>query len=74
MNDINDILRNLLDQYSNPSDVDQAFEQMLIEDDELKSDYNEWCFANGYDPKRGYKDYLDELIESRDSIWENIDE
>lgn len=74
MNDISDILRTLLDQLSIASKVDAEFANMLECDDTLKGDYEEWCEANGYDLKTGYKDYIDELIDSRDSIWENLNE
>ena len=72
MNDISEILRCLLDQYSQLDDVDNEFQRMISEDDELKKEYDNWCEANGYNPKTGYQDYLDELLESQDSIWENI--
>ena len=74
MNDISDILRTLLDQLSIASKVDAEFANMLECDDTLKGDYAEWCEANRYDLKTGYKDYIDELIDSRDSIWENLNE
>ena len=74
MNDISDILRSLLDRYVLPSDADREFARMLADDKELKADYADWCVANGYDEKTGYGDFLDEIIEARDSIWENLNE
>ena len=74
MNDISDILRALLDQHVLVSDADREFAKMLAEDEELKVDYDDWCVANGYDEKTGYQDFFDEIIESRDSIWENLNE
>ncbi len=72
MNDINEILRALLDRLSVASEVDRKFAQMLSESDTLKMEYETWCESNGYDEKTGYQDYVDELIEARDSIWENL--
>ncbi len=74
MNDISDILRALLDQYSRADDVDREFKQMLNSDSNLMTDYREWCESMGYSVSSGYKDYVDELIDSRNSIWDNIDE
>ena len=70
MYDISEILRSLLDQFSRTNVVDREFERMLADAKNLKQDYREWCDARDYDYKTGYQDYLDELIESRDSIWE----
>lgn len=74
MNDISDILSALLDQHSRISEAEDEFKMMLEEDKSLLSDYKEWCDERGYDTKTGYQDYFDELMESRDSIWENINE
>ncbi len=74
MNDISDILRSLLDRYSMASDAEAEFASMLEQDATLKSDYDVWCEANGYDVKTGYQDYVDELMDSRDSIWINLNE
>ncbi len=74
MHDISEILRNLLDQYTEVSDVDQEFARMLCEDEELQADYQDWCEANGLDPKTGYQDHVDELLAQRDSIWDNLNE
>lgn len=74
MNDISDILRALLDQYSRASDVGREFKQMIDTDSALMADYKEWCDAMGYSTATGYKDYVDELIDSRNFIWDNINE
>lgn len=71
MYDITEILRTLLDQHSQVTIVDREFERMLANDEDLKQDYKDWCEENGYELKSGYQEYLDELIESRDSLWED---
>jgi len=72
MNDISDILRELLDRYSNTPALDEEFERMLREDDTLRADYSEWCDENGYKASTGYREFVNELVESQDSIWENF--
>lgn len=74
MYDIADILRGLMDRNSRASEAEREFREMMREDKTLKQDYKDWCEEQGYDIKTGYQDYIDELIESRDSIWDDIDE
>lgn len=71
MNDISEILRTLLDQYSRASDVCEIFKERLDSDTQLMADYKEWCEGNGYNEKSAYRDYVNELIDSRDSFWDN---
>ena len=74
MNDIAEILRALLDQYSRLSEVDREFVDMMDNDPQLREDYKQWCDEYGYDVKTGYQDFLDELLVNRDEIWETMDE
>ena len=74
MNDISDILQALLDRYSNTSDLDLEFQRMLREDLSFKEDYSQWCDDNGYSMKTGYRDYINEIIESQDSFWDQYRE
>ncbi len=74
MNDITDILRELLDRYSNTPELDMEFERMMREDEEFVKDYTEWCEENGLNVKDGYRDFINEIIESQDSYWDNYQE
>lgn len=74
MNDISEIIRALLDQYSNTSEAEREFESMMNEDSQLKSDYKQWCDEMGYDNKTGYQDFIDELMQDRDEFWESMSE
>ena len=71
MNDISEILRELLDRFSNTPELDQEFERMRREVDGFNDDYVEWCEENGYSVKDGYRDFIDEIVESQDSYWDN---
>ena len=71
MNDISDLLRELLDRYSNTPELDQEFERMRREDEEFDKEYIVWCEENGYSVKDGYRDFINEIIESQDSYWDN---
>ncbi len=74
MNDISEILRELLDRFSNTPELDQEFERMRREVDGFNDDYVEWCDENGYSVKDGYRDFIDEIVESQDSYWDNYQE
>ena len=72
--DINEILQSLLDRLSRVSEVDREFQRMIDKDPALMECYEEWCESNGYDTRTGYQDYVDELRESRDSVWDSMNE
>ncbi len=74
MNEISDILRELLDRYSNTPELDEEFERMLREEEGFEQEYAVWCEDNGYTFKDGYRDYLNEIIESQDSYWDSYHE
>ena len=74
MNDISEILRELLDRYSNTPELDQEFERMRREVDGCEDDYAAWCEDNGYSIKDGYLDFINEIVESQDSYWDNYQE
>lgn len=74
MNDISEILRELLDRYSNTPELDEEFERMRREVEDFESDYVSWCDDNGYNVKDGYRDFINEIVESQDSYWDNYQE
>ena len=74
MNDIEDLLRELFDRYGNGTELDIEFAKMLERDADLNDTYIEWCQANSYRPKHGYREYIDMLSEQRDSMWEDYNE
>lgn len=74
MYDISEILRELLDRYSNTSDLDYEFERMRREKEGFEDEYAVWCDENGYTVKDGYRDFINEIVESQDSIWDNYQE
>lgn len=74
MNDISDILRELLDRFSNTPELDEEFDRMLRTDEEFNNEYTIWCEENGYNVKNGYREFINEIIESQDSYWDNYQE
>ena len=74
MYDISDLLRELLDRYSNTSDLDNEFRRMLRDDPNLEDEYAEWCDERGYNKTTGYRDFIDEIMDSQESIWDHYHE
>lgn len=74
MNDISDILRELLDRHSNTSALDREFKRLLRDDPTLQDDYAEWCEDHGYKQETGFRDFIDEIVESQDSFWDSYHE
>lgn len=74
MNDISEILRALLDQFTHTSEVEREFVNMMNNDSQLKEDYKLWCEEYGYDTKTGYQDFIDEQMQDRDEFWDEMSE
>ncbi len=74
MYDISDLLRELLDRYSNTSDLDDEFRRMLRDDSNLADEYAEWCDEHGYKKSTGFRDFINEIVESQDSFWDSYQE
>lgn len=74
MNDFSEILRELLDRYSNTPELDEEFARMRREIEGFEDEYAVWCEENGYNIKDGYRDFINEIVESQDSYWDNYQE
>ncbi|MBQ9217745.1 MAG: hypothetical protein IJ724_13730 [Muribaculaceae bacterium] len=74
MNDISDLLRELLDRYSNTGELDREFRRMLRDDPNLRDEYEVWCDDHGYKTSTGFRDFIDEIVESQDSFWDTYHE
>lgn len=67
-----DLLRSLIDQYRSIDIVESEFKRMLDEDSTIRNDYIAWCEEFGYSHKKGYREYIQQLFESEDSIWDSF--
>lgn len=72
MNDIAKLLHSLIEQHRSSDIAESEFKRMLNEDLELKEIYNNWCDENGYSPRNGYKEYIQEIFDSQESIWDSF--
>lgn len=74
MNDISELLQSLLTQHRSADIVESEFKKMLYEDEDVKKQYKEWCETLGYSEKTGYREYIEEILETQESIWDTINE
>lgn len=72
MTDITEVFDNLLATCGSVDIAEAEFKRLIYEDSELKEAYAVWCDENGSSEKRGFLDYADEYMDSRDSIWDNL--
>lgn len=72
MTDIQDLLRSLIDQHRSIDIVESEFKRMLNEDPMVKDDYTAWCEEEGYSYKNGYIEYIQQIFDSQDSIWDTF--
>ncbi len=72
MTDIEDLLRSLIDQHKSIDIVESEFKRILNEDPMMKEDYLAWCEEGGYSYKTGYEDFIQQIIDSDDSIWDTL--
>ena len=74
MNDIEDLIRELLDRVGSGETLDREFEQMLEGNSALNDDYRAWCREHSYRPRNGYREYVRLLLEQRDEVWSDYAE
>lgn len=72
MNDITEIFEYYLKQYGSVDIAESEFKKMLHEDEELRSQYKEWCEINGSSEKSGFSDYADEYLASQNDVWQSL--
>lgn len=72
MENIEEFFESLLAQHHSIDIADSDFKKMLAEDPELKEDYSEWCHLVGSTERLGFRDWCEEYLESKDSVWETL--
>lgn len=50
------------------------FFRIIADDDELQQQYREWCEENGFSERKGFDEFIDQRIDSHDSIWSSLND
>ena len=74
MNNLSEFIIDLLTENRSIDIAESEFRRMMAGDEELRSDYKEWCEEHGYTEKHGFKEFCEEYLESQDSIWETLND
>ncbi len=72
MDEITDVFVQLIQQYKSIDIAEAEFKKLINEDDEIHSQYKEWCEAVGSTEKMGFFDYCEEYLESQHSIYDSL--
>lgn len=72
--DIVSFFTDLVEQ-SGSYDIARAeFQRIIADDDGLHRQYREWCEENGYSERDGFDEFIDERIDSHDSVWNSLND
>lgn len=72
--DIETFITDLIDQ-SGSYDIARAeFNRILADDSELLAQYREWCEDNGYAERNGFDEFVEQLRDSNDSVWDSLND
>ena len=74
MDNIIDIFNHILHQADSIDVADFEFKKLINEDADIKQMYRQWCHEVGSSEKNGFLDYCEEYMESRDSIWDTLND
>lgn len=74
MNDITEIFIKVLNQAGSVDIAEAEFKKMISEDDELHSEYREWCHEVGNNERNGFLDFCEEYLSDRDEVWDNLND
>ncbi|MBR6746560.1 MAG: hypothetical protein IKL83_04200 [Muribaculaceae bacterium] len=50
------------------------FFRIIADDDELQQQYREWCDENGFSERKGFDEFIDQRIDSHDSVWSSLND
>lgn len=50
------------------------FFRIIADDEELLQQYREWCDENGFSERKGFDEFIDQHIDSHDSVWSSLND
>lgn len=72
MENIEEFFLRLLSQHHSVDIADSDFKKQLAEDQDLKESYRQWCREVGSTERLGFRDWCEEYLENRDSVWDTL--
>ena len=74
MENITDYFLYILNQSGDVHIAESDFKQALIDDPELRHSYKEYCREVGNSEKNAFRDFCEEYISEKNSVWKHLDE
>lgn len=72
MTDIIEVFQHYIHAMPSVSEAEVEFKHAMDEDSELRQAYRDWCHETGSSFKNGFRDYCDEYIDDRNSVWDTL--
>lgn len=74
MEDITDFFVHYIETTPSLDIAESEFKRSLIDDQELKAMYKQWCRERGTSEKNGFKDFCEEYMEEQDDVWNSLND
>lgn len=71
---INDYLLNLIREAPSLDIAIAEFKRSIMDDDELKTAYRQWCDVEGYSERKGYAEFFQEYLDGRNEAWDSLND
>lgn len=72
MIDIPAIITEYIEIYDSVDIAESEFKKNIHEDAELRTAYRQWCHEVGSTEKKGFFDYCEEYLDSKNDIWDTL--
>ena len=72
MEHITQFFTQLIEQSKSLDIAEAEFKRLLADDEELRSEYSEWCSIKGTTERYGFREFCEEYIESQNDIWNQL--
>ena len=70
--DITEYFINIINQTQSIDMAEAEFKRNMAEDDDLRNAYRDWCHEVGSTEKKGFLDFCDEYVDSRNEVWDSL--
>lgn len=72
MDNIEDLFISIIKQSHSADMAEAEFRRALVDDDNLRRQYKEYCHEIGTTERNGFMDYCHEYMEGLDEVWNSL--
>ena len=70
MIDIFEVFSNVIKHNRSVDMADSEFKRLLLDDNEIRKAYKEWCEHEGYTEKKGFIEYCHSVFDEEENKWD----